>query len=72
MKFETKWKWFKRFLNLIAVAAGGLMFLSFFQQDLALFVAAFSLVIGVGAHLVIIGFVDAFLEDVDSFLKEEI
>jgi hypothetical protein len=63
MKLETKWKWFKRFAWLIALASGGLIAWSFKQWDFTLFVAALSLGLGGATLQVMIGFIDAFMEE---------
>lgn len=63
MKLETKWRWFKRSTWLIGVASGCLIAWSIHQRDLALFVASFSLGVGGASLSVLIGFIDAFLEE---------
>ncbi len=63
MKLEMKWKLFKRFTWLIGIASGCLIAWSIHQWDLTLFVASLSLGIGGMAFQVMIGFIDAFLED---------
>jgi len=63
MKLETKWKWFKRSTTLIAVVSGGLIAWSLRQRNFTLFIASLSLGIGGMSLSVLIGFIDAFLEE---------
>jgi len=63
MKFETKWKWFKRSVNLIALVAGCLIAESLYHWDFALFVASLSLGFSGMSLSVLTGFIDAFLEE---------
>ncbi len=59
LKTETKWKWFKWFIRLIMLIAGGLTALSLRQWDLTLFAVSLALMIGVLQLSMIIGFIDA-------------
>lgn len=63
MKFETKWKLFKRFAMLTAIVSGCLIAWSIKQWDFTLFVASISLGIGGMSFQVVIGFIDSFLEE---------
>lgn len=65
MRFEAKWKWFKRFIRLIAFVAGCLAALSILRKDFALLVASISLGVGAGSYFVMIGFIDALFEEAE-------
>lgn len=63
MRTEAKWKWFKRFINLIMLIAGGLTGTSLYQWDLTLFAVSLILAVVVIQIQIMIGFLDALLED---------
>uniref|UniRef100_A0A6M3LXK6 Uncharacterized protein n=1 Tax=viral metagenome TaxID=1070528 RepID=A0A6M3LXK6_9ZZZZ len=62
MKFETKWKWFKRAIRVIAVTSGVLGGIGIWREDLALFVASCALFFSGGACQILVSFFDAFME----------
>ena len=63
VKFKTKMKIFRGFTTLISAASGCLIAISFIRQNPTLFIASVSLGVSGGAYSIIIGFIDALLED---------
>jgi len=59
MKFETKWKWFKRSSHLLMLIAGGLTGQSLLQWDVVLFAVSLVLAVVLIQLQIMIGFIDA-------------
>ena len=63
MEFEMKWKIFKGFVTLIMLTAGVLTGVSIYQGDLVLFAVSLGLAVGGIQLSIIIGFIDAVVEE---------